>query len=510
MFLVGAGPGDEGLITVRGLELLRSADVVIYDSLANPRLRQEAPPDAQHVPVGARGDATKLSQDEINELMLQGARQGKHVVRLKGGDPYLFGRGGEEAEFLGQHGIACEVVPGVTAGIAAPMAAGLPITRRDLASTVTFVTGHEDASKEQAAVDYEALAALIRRGGSVCFYMAMARLGAIARHLQATQLGPDTPVAIVQWGFTPRQRSIRTTLARAESDTADLNLGSPAIVVVGQVAAIDGPGLDFYTRRPLFGRRIVITRTRQQASRLRVMLAEIGADVLEAPTIELVPPSDWTSVDQWIARMDQFDWLLLTSVNGVLALADRLNYLGLDSRHLASVKIGVIGDATEATVYRHLGIRADLVPPHYVSESLAKTLITNHDVRKKRILMLRADLARTDLRRLLTEAGASVTDVTIYETKRPGKLPDDVINALRQGEAHWITFTSSSTAQNMASLLAGETGLLDRVRIASIGPITSRTIRGLGWPVAVEAVPSNLEGLVEAILKAESGAESKG
>jgi uroporphyrinogen III methyltransferase/synthase len=411
----------------------------------------------------------------------------------------MFGRGGEEAAFLGRHGIACQVVPGVTAGLAAPMAAGIPITRRDLSSTVTLITGHEDPAKDEPAVDYRALAALIQRGGTLCIYMGMNRLDAIARQLQQHGAEPTTAAAIVQWGFTPRQRSVRSTLGDVGALAKETGFDAPAIVLIGAVAAVEEPGLDFYTNRPLFGRRIVITRTRSQASQLHSMLARRGALVLEAPTIELVAPADFSAIDEAITNIARFDWLILTSVNGAEALARRLAHLQLDSRHLAPLRVAVIGDATEAAVREHLGIQPDLVPPSYVAESLGQTLIDREAPAGKSILMLRADIARPTLGRMLTDAGAHVTDLPIYISRQPSALPDDVLAALRAGSVDWITFTSSSTARNMVQMLGPQRNLLAGVRTASIGPITSETMRQLDLPVTVEADPSNLDGLIAAI-----------
>ncbi len=504
VYLVGAGPGEEGLITVRGLELLKQADLVIYDTLANPRLLIEAPA-AEHIAIGGRGEPDKLTQQQINQRMADEAKAGRTVVRLKGGDPYIFGRGGEEAAFLGAAGIDVEVVPGVTAGIAAPMAAGIALTRRDIGCTVTFVTGHEDPDKPATGVDYPALAALIRRGGSVCIFMGVARFDAIVSQLQAQDLPADTPVAAVEWGFTPQQRTVRSTLDEAAGDITAAAIAPPSIMVIGRAAGLDEPGLNFYTNRPLFGRRVIITRTRHQASAFRTMLSRLGAAVLEAPTIELVEPSaeGWAEIDDAIAHIDRFDWLVLTSVNGVEALARRLDKLGRDARHFAGVRIAVIGDATQGAVRRHLCIRPDIVPPNYVAESLAKTMIEQADMSGRSVLMLRADIARATLKQMLEAAGAAVTDLPIYITRPAAALPEDALDALQTGTADWITFTSSSTARHMAELLGDEAQLLAApVRIASIGPITSRTIRQLGWQVDVEAEPSNLEGLTAAIVAA--------
>ncbi len=502
--LVGAGPGDPGLITTRGQELLKKADVIVYDALANPALLKLAKADAQRVFVGKRAAQHARSQEQINELLADHAQRGSLVVRLKGGDPYLFGRGAEEAAYLASRGVECQILPGITAGIAAPAYAGIPVTHRETASTVTFVTGHEDPTKDQSAIDYAALAALVGAGGTACFYMGMGRLQAISDQLQTQGLSADTPAAVIQWGTTPRQRSLRGTLANIAADAAAASLGAPAIIVIGPVAGMREPGLDYFTTRPLFGKTVVITRTRQQASDLRAMLDDLGALTLEAPTIELVPPQNWSEVDEAIQRISQYDWLVLTSANGVAALAQRLEALGLDARHFSNTHIAVIGEATGDSLRQQLAIRADLMPPRFVAESLAEELIQKHQVEGKRFLLLRADIARPALPKLLTQAGADVTELTVYQTKRPEALPDDVLSALRNNEVDWITFTSSSTARNMVDLLGDERGLLDRVKIASIGPITTDTLRELSLTPTIEATTSTILGVVEAITGAEA------
>lgn len=501
MWLVGAGPGDPGLITVRGLELIRQAEVVVYDALANPALLAEAPAEAELIDAGKRAKQHRLTQDQTNALLVEKAKQGRRVVRLKGGDPYLFGRGAEEAIHLAKHGVSCEVVPGVTAGIAAPMFAGVPVTHREHASSVTFVTGHEDPSKGETTVDWSALAALVRGGGTLCVYMGVGRLRAISEALQRGGCDATTPVAAVQWGTLPRQRRVRTTLGEAVDAVAAAGVGAPAILVIGPVAGIDEPGLDFFERRPLFGQRVVVTRTRQQASALRRKLAALGAEVLEAPTIELREPSDFSAVDAAVRDIGSYDWLVLTSANGVAALASRLRVLRLDARRLAGVKVAAIGDATAAALREQLAITADLVPTRYVAESLAAELIAEHDVAGKRMLLLRADIARPALPKLLSEAGVAVTELVAYQTVQPAALPATVTEAFRDNAVDWITFTSSSTARHLAAM-RGDIGLPAGTKLASIGPITSATMREIGLEPTVEAEQSNVDGLIDAIVAA--------
>ncbi len=507
--LIGAGPGDPGLITARGLQLLRCAEVVVHDALVLPSLLREARADAQIIDVGKRRSDHKLSQDQINALLAAKAEQGLLVARLKGGDPFIFGRGAEEAGYLAARGIACEIVPGVTAGIAAPAAAGIPLTHRHVASTVTFITGHEDESKAEPVVDYGAVARLIAARGTLVIYMGIVRLESITAKLLAAGTAPHTPAAVIQWGATPRQRSGVTTLDRLPALVAQKHLWAPAVIVVGEVAAAEP--LDFYVRRPLFGQRIVITRTREQASDLRVKLEELGAEVLEAPTIRILQPSpeEAAKIDDALTRLQHFDWLVVTSANGVEALASRMAALKLDSRALANVRIAAIGDATAEMLSRRLNIRADLVPHTFVAESLAEGLIAAESARGgitgKRFLLLRADIARQALPQMLTAAGAVVEEYAAYSTARADSLPPVVMDAMRQGNVDWITFTSSSTARNLVELLGDERALIANVKRASIGPITSQTLRELDLPPTIEATTSNIDGLVAAMVAFHAG-----
>ena len=492
---------------MRGLEALGQADVVVYDMLANRDLLRHTRPGAECIAVGQREGGGR-DQQRINEMLLEHARRGCRVVRLKGGDPYLFGRGAEEMAYLGLHGIECEVIAGVTAGIAAPMAAGISLTRRDLASTVTFLTGHENAEKCAPSVDYPALAAMIRSGGTACLYMGMGRLDAIAKRLVECGLDAGTPAAAIQWGHTPRQRSVRAALGTIAARVVQKGLGPPSIVVIGAVCGVDEPSMMFYVRRALFGRCVLVTRTRSQASLLVRILADLGAEVIEAPTIEIAPPPDLAPVDKAIAEIDRFDWILLTSPNAVEGLARRLDHLERDSRHLASVRIGALGDATAEALRGRLGLRADLVPEQFVAEALADAIIARREASGRKFLWLRADIARATLRDRLVEAGGYVLDHSVYVTRPAGSLPQRALAAVRERRLDWITFTSSSTAKYLVELLGAEAELIQNVKTASIGPITSRTMRGLGMEPTVEASPSSMEGLVEAMMRCEG--ESRG
>lgn len=498
MCLVGAGPGDAGLITVRGRQMLERADVVIYDALVGADLLDLAPVSAQRIDVGKRPGAHKLTQDQINELMVEKARQGLAVVRLKGGDPYLFGRGGEEAAYLVQHGVAFDVVPGLTAAVAVPGAAGIPLTHRNMASTVTFATGHEDPTKGASSVDYAALAALIKAGGTVCFYMGISRIGAIVEALTAQGVSNDQSAAAVQWATTPRQKAVRTTLASLQEAVASEGVWAPSIIVVGQVAGLDIP----FDRRVLTGKTVIVTRSQRQSSTLHELLSAQGARVLESPTIEVHAPGDVAALDAAVA--DPHDWLVLTSANGVDALADSLQRQQLDARCLAGAKIAVVGGATADALYCRLRLRAELTPDQYDAKSLAAELIKHHNISGKRIALLRADIAADELPDQLTAAGAIVADVAAYETRSPDALPAAVLDALHEGVVDWITFTSSSTARNMVALLGDEKNLLAGVNIASIGPVTSQAIRDCGYEPTVQADPFTAGGLVDAIVKAQT------
>ncbi|MDX1566054.1 MAG: uroporphyrinogen-III C-methyltransferase, partial [Phycisphaeraceae bacterium] len=344
--LVGAGPGDPALISLRGRELIASADVIVYDALANPTLLDLAPETAERIDAGKRAREHKLSQGQINELLAQRAEAGKKVVRLKGGDPYVFGRGSEEGLYLHQRGIPVEVVPGITAAVAAAACAGIPLTHRQVAATVTFVTGHEDPSKPDAQVHYAPLAALARRGGTLCFYMGMGRLGPIVARLLEAGLDPKTPAAAIQWGSTPKQRTVRSVLENLAADVQSASVADPAVIVIGAVVEVDPEGaLRGFERRPLFGRRILITRTPKQSSTLRDGLENLGAEVIEAPTIR-IEPADPAPIDRALKEADRWDWLILTSANGVEALGRRMEALGFDGRHLAGLRIATIGKAT--------------------------------------------------------------------------------------------------------------------------------------------------------------------
>lgn len=507
VYLVGAGPGDPGLLTVRGAELLRSADVVVYDYLSNPRLLSHC----SNVPaiyVGKKAAQHSMTQEQINSLLVEHAKAGKRVVRLKGGDPFVFGRGGEECEALAAAGIPFQVVPGITAAIAAPAYAGIPVTHRDLNSSFTFVTGHE---KEEAYRDADALS---REAGAasdldwsalaklpcLAFYMGVKSLPRICGKLIEHGMDPAMPASTIRWGTTPRQRTVVGTLADLPQRVAEAQLGPPALTIIGRVVALRQT-LNWFETRPLFGQTIVVTRTRQQASELSEKLIELGANVIEAPTIELAPPDDLSSLDEAIKTIASFDWVIFTSQNGVRYTRDRMLELGLDARAFGKAKFAAIGDATARAIRDELFLSVDLCPESFVAEALADSLARADSVRSKRFLLLRAEIARPLLReRLIQDGAAEVRDVAVYDTRPVSALPRELLDALDAREVTWVTFTSSSTARNFASLLGKDyRQRLEGVRLASIGPITTKSLEELGLAPAAQAATFNVAGLVQAI-----------
>jgi uroporphyrinogen III methyltransferase/synthase len=488
VYLVGAGPGDPGLLTRRGAALLEAADVVVYDRLAHPSLLELAPSTAERINVGKAPGAVEMDQDGINAVLVERGLAGLAVVRLKGGDPFVFGRGGEEAEALAAAGVGFEVVPGITSAIAAPAYAGVPVTHRGLSTHFTVVTGHEDPEKGTTDTDWDALA---RAGGTLVILMGAGHLADIAERLIKGGRPADTPVAAVRWGTHPTQRTIRATLATV----ADAGVRPPSAIVVGKVAALD---LAWFEARPLFGRTVVITRAREQASALRARLELLGAEVMELPTIEL-EPKEFTLPD-----LSGYAWLVVTSGNGVDALFDQgLAPEGLDSRALAGLKVAAIGPGTAAALERR-GIRADLVPDRFVAESLLDAF-PEPELEAARVLLARAEQARDVLPEGLVDRGYIVDVLPVYRTVRA--TPSDAeLERVRQGEVDAVTFTSSSTVTGFCDLV-GE--LPDpQPLVVSIGPITTRTATDRGVRVDVEADPHSVDGLIEALLHAlpEAGA----
>jgi uroporphyrinogen III methyltransferase / synthase len=492
VYLVGAGPGDTGLLTLKGKAALERADAVIYDFLVNSILLQHAPPSCEKICVGKQPGGKSTPQESINNLIISRAAQGKTVVRLKGGDPFMFGRGGEEAQALVKAGIPFEVVPGVSSGFAAPACAGIPLTHRDLSSSVTFLTGHEDPSKPSSSIDW----AMHAKGAdTLVLFMGVRNLPEIVAALVEGGREASTPVAIIRWGTLAKQQTVTGTLADIAARAAGVE--APAVIVIGKVAGLSDE-LNWFERLPLFGKRIVTTRTREQSGAIRKVLEELGAEAVEIPAIEIRDPQSWQPLDNAIHRLEQFDFLVFTSANGVKKFLGRLQLCGRDARDLKGLQIGAIGPGT-AAVMAATGIRADFLPQEYQAEGLIACL-KDDDVRGKSFLIPRAKVARDILPRTLEQRGARVEVVEAYETVQPQFEPGELERLLTPAPDA-ITFTSSSTVTNFLKLIeSGQPAkILEGVAIASIGPITSETVRKHGLEVSIEAEESTVPGLVQAL-----------
>jgi len=495
VYLVGAGPGDPGLITDRGKALIAQADTIIYDYLVAPALLKEAHQDAETIYVGKKGGDHTLSQDGINALICEKALAGNTVVRLKGGDPFIFGRGGEEAEVLVKQRIPFEVVPGVTSAIAAPAYAGIPLTHRDFTATLAFVTGHEDPTRQTSGIDWEALTKI----GTVVFLMGVKNLPNITQRLIANGRDPQTPVGLVRWGTRLDQMTVTGTLETICTEVNAAGLKAPAVTIVGDVVGLR-PKLAWFEKRPLFGKRIVITRARQQSSGLVEQLTALGADCLEIPTIQISAPKQPELLDGALDRLEQYHWLIFTSVNGVRCFFETLFESGRDVRSLGHLKTAAIGPAT-AEKMRTFGLQSDIIPKTYRAESVVAAF-SAHSMRKKRILLPRAAKARMVLPEKLRTMGAVVEDIAVYQT-----VPDPgegtlLKKALSDGTVDMVTFTSSSTVENFVALLENEPyqPWLKKVTLASIGPITTDTAAKLGLTADITAGEYTIPGLVNCIL----------
>lgn len=495
VFLVGAGPGDPGLITVRGKQLIDSADAVVYDALANsallpPGARATGRPELYY--VGKRAGATdSVTQTEINELLVKLAREGKRVVRLKGGDPFVFGRGSEEAQALNDSSVAFEVVPGVTAGIAAPAYAGIPVTHRGLSTSVTFVTGHEDPAKPTTQTNWAALA---KSGGTIVLYMGAKKLSAIADALLKGGMPGEVPAAAIQWGTHPRQRTVVATLETIAAKAAEQNVASPVIIVIGWSVVLRDE-LSWFERRPLFGKRIVVTRATQQSQALTEKLRDLGADVFEMPAMQIAR-LDLAPLRAAIGRLSPYDWLIFTSQNAVSIFWEQLLGEAKDARALAGLKIAAVGPATAGALLER-GIAVDVIPEKFVAEALLEILRARDDVAEKKVLYVTAEGARDVLPLGLKEIGADVTVIEAYRAIPDGEGAERLARAIEAGKVDLVTFTSGSAVRGYVDAVGEELAL--RVPAASIGPQTSEALREVGIEVKAEAKESTLDGLVAAV-----------
>lgn len=498
VYLLGSGPGDPGLLTIKGREVLGRADVVIYDYLANQVFLAYANESAELIYVGKKAGCHTMGQEEINRLIVEKARSGLTVVRLKGGDPFIFGRGGEEAQELVKAGVSFEIIPGITSAISVPAYAGIPLTHRDFTSTVAFVTGHEDPTKEKSNIAWDKLATGV---GTLVFLMGVGNLLNIATKLIEHGRSPDTAVAVIYRGTVPEQKTLVGTLGNIAGKVKSGGMKPPAIILVGEIVALREE-LNWFENRPLFGKKIVVTRAREQASGFLAALTDLGAECIEFPTIEVVPPKSWSDLDRAIHSLGNYQWLLFTSVNGVKYFFKRLEALGKDVRELKGVKVGAIGPKTAEAV-RQKGIRPDLVPSEYRAEAVVEDL-RERGVHKAKILLPRAAQAREILPDELQKMGAQVDVISAYETVMPARDTERVREMLEKGEIDMVTFASSSTVNNFLEMFGTDAELLrtwmSSVAVACIGPITAETAREKGFPVTLSPSDFTIEALTHAIV----------
>lgn len=495
--LVGAGPGDPALFTIGGVARMATADVVIYDRLANPALLRHAREGVELIDAGKTPDHHTLTQDEINAALIEKAREGKRVVRLKGGDPFVFGRGGEEAEALTTAGIPYEVLPGVTSAIAAPAYAGIPVTHRGIATSFAVITGHS-TDDETAAIDWPAMA---NGADTLVFLMGVGSLNEIASHLIENGRAADTPVALIEWGTHARQRTVAGTLATIAKDASDANIQAPAVTVVGEVARLRDR-LRWFDARPLSGKRVLVTRTREQASELSRLLEEQGVEAIELPTIEIVETRDQSLVDAAIEalRTASFQWTVFTSPNAISIFMRHLRDRGYDARAFGRAQIAAVGPGTAAALARE-GLVADLVPAEYAQEGLLDAF-EGRVLQGARILLPRAEDAHDTVIDGLEAKGARIDELVLYRAAIPHDPDAEGLRLLREGSFDIVTFASSSAVRNLIEMLDGDLAPLQRTRIAAIGPVTADTVRAAGLNVNVTATEYTIAGLVAAIVEA--------
>jgi uroporphyrinogen III methyltransferase/synthase len=493
VYLVGAGPGNAGLIAVRGLELLQQADVVVYDRLVDDGLLVYASRDAELIFVGKSSGDHTIEQTEINRILVAKAKEGKSVVRLKGGDPFVLGRGGEEAEFLFDNEIPFEVVPGVTSAVAVPAFAGIPVTHRSLASSFAVVTGHEDPSKDGSSVDWGRLASSVDT--LVCL-MGMGNIEKIVTEIISGGKSPDTPIALVQHGTTPRQRTVVGTLATIVKRVERAGLKPPVVIVVGNVVALR-ERLAWFDKQALFGKRVLVTRERSKASVLSRMLAERGAEAVELPVIEVKELSNTTELDGAVSSLRNYQWVLFTSVNGVDAFWQRMRAAGRDARWFENIKIGAIGPAT-AERLQDIGLYPDYISQEFTSESMLQGL-AELGIAGCRILLPRSDIAPRELIEGLIKLGADPFEVAAYRTVSPNGVVSEGKRRLLAGEIDVVTFTSSSTVTNLVGILDGDVDAINKAKVACIGPATASAAAKTGIRVDITAQEHTIPGLVSAI-----------
>ncbi len=495
VYLVGAGPGDPGLLTLKGLDCLQRADLVLYDGLVNPLLLEHTTAQAERTRRAPNATSRTLHQQEINGRLIAAARQGKRVVRLKGGDPFIFGRGSEEAVALAEAGIPFEVVPGITTATAASEYAGISLTHREFASAVAFVTGHEDPQKGKTSIDYDQLAVF---SGTLVFYMGLDRLEAIVEKLLKAGKDPGVPACVISRATTPAQRTVTAPLGKLPASVRQAELPPPSLIVIGECVRLR-ERIAWFENRPLFGKRIGITRPAAQAGPVVARLLELGAQPVLLPTIEILPPEDTSDIDRTLGRLDEFDWLIFTSANGVDGLLNRLWKTGGDLRRLQSVQIATIGPATADRLAR-FHLRPDLVPEEFRAEALAEALASH--VSGRRVLWARASRGRDVLPTELEAAGATLEQLVVYRNVDVESLPAAELRLIEDGQLDWIGLSSPSIARSLKRLLspAALSQIGKQVRLASISPVTTAAARDVSLPIAVEAEVYTWDGLCDAIM----------
>lgn len=496
VYLVGAGPGDPGLITARGAELIARADVVFYDALVSQELLRLAPPTAELIYGGKRAKDHAIPQEQMNQLLVEKARTGKQVVRLKGGDPYVFGRGGEEAQELAAAGIPFEVVPGISSAIAAANYAGIPITHRDHCSAFTVFTGHEDPTKPESALDLQWLASV---PGTKVILMGVERIRALSEGLIAKGQAASTPVAMVRWGTTPRQQTLVATLGTIADQVEKTGFTAPAVTIIGDVVTLRDE-LNWFEQRPLLGQRIVVTRTREQASQVSRQFRDLGADVLEIPTIKIAPPDNREDLVEALLGLNSYDWLVFTSPNGVASFFEAFFKSFKDLRDIGGCRLAAVGPATAARL-KELHLQVDLMPEEYVSTKIAEAFKKEHDLENLNVLLLRAQVAQPDLPKDLVGLGAIVDDVACYKTIPETEDVNGCAERFQKEGADWITFSSASTVESFHARFDLPECLKrwPELRLASIGPETTKAIQSLGLIPHVEAKDHNIDGLVRSV-----------
>ena len=501
VYLVGAGPGDAGLLTMRGAELLKRADVVVYDALVNTDMLRLVPAGAEVIYGGKRSKNHAIPQGDLNKLLVDKAKAGNTVVRLKGGDPYLFGRGGEEAEELAQDGVPFEVVPGISSFYAAPNYAGIPVTHREHCSSVTVLTGHEDPTKEESSIDWKNLA---ENPGTKVVLMGVERIGRIAEQLIANGMSGDTPVGMVRWGTRGEQSTIQGTLATIAGIVEEKRFKSPAVTIIGTVVELRDR-LNWFEKRPLFGKRIVVTRTRKQASQLSDQLSGLGAEILEIPTIRTVEPDDQKAIIDAIMGLNIYSWIVFTSPNGVEWFFKYFFQAFDDLRDIGGARIAAVGPATEAKL-KELHLKVDVKPDKYVTAEVAKAINDFEDVENLNVLLARAQVGNPDLPKELESLRAIVDDIPCYQTVPETEDRNGAAEKMTDVGADWITFTSSSTVENFHTRfdLPDLLETYPEMKTASIGPETTKAIQALGLEPTIEAEEHTIKGLVAALLAAQS------